>query len=168
MTNQTPILSAIAALAENRVIGLKNQMPWHLPADLKHFRTITSGHPILMGRKTFESIGRPLPNRTNIILTRDKNYQADGCIVVNEVEQALNAANELNASEVFIIGGSEIYQLLLPRVQRLYLTEIHQQFEGDAFFPQLDKSHWHEVSRETHTADEQNPYNYSFVLLERV
>lgn len=168
MSNHIPTLSAIAALSENRVIGLNNQMPWHLPADLKHFRTITSGHPILMGRKTFESIGRPLPNRTNIILTRDTHYQAEGCIVINNPDDALTLVNNINQSEIFIIGGAEIYQLLLPKVTRLYLTEIHHQFQGDTFFPELDKTAWREVSRETHAADELNAYTYSFIVLERI
>src|SRR6188472_2703937 len=121
-TLNKPILSAIVAMAENRVIGKNNQLPWHLPADLKHFKTITTGHPILMGRKTHESIGKPLPNRQNIILTRDSNYVAAGCTVVTSVKAALQKAE---SPEVFIIGGAEIYRQLLPQVQRLYLTIVH-------------------------------------------
>lgn len=166
-----PLLSAIAAMAENRTIGFKNSLPWHLPADLKHFKTLTHEHPILMGRKTFESIGKPLPNRTNIILTRDPTYQAAGCIVVTSLElaiqEALNSHHNTN-NEIFIIGGEEIYRQLLPHVQQLYLTIVHHEFEGDAFFPALNNNEWHEISRETHHADEHHAYNYSFLTLERV
>lgn len=168
MNLKIPVLSAIAAQGENRVIGKDNKMPWHLPADLKHFKTITSGHPVLMGRKTFESIGKPLPNRTNIIMTRDSNYSAPDCIIVNNVETAVSMANELEMDEIFIIGGAEIYRQLLPQIQRVYLTIIHHAFEGDAFFPELNKNEWHEISREKHLADDKNPYDYSFVVLERV
>ncbi len=168
MTHQKPVLSAIAAMAENRVIGLNNRMPWHMPADLKHFKTVTSGHPVLMGRKTFHSIGRPLPNRANIILTRDKQFTAQDCLVVPHPDAALSMALELDQDEVFIIGGAEIYRELLPRVQRLYLTIIHHQFEGDAFFPELNAAEWREVSREKHLADDKNAYDYSFVILERI
>jgi dihydrofolate reductase len=167
MANHKPTLSAIVAMAENRVIGRNNQMPWHLPADLKHFKAITSGHPVLMGRKTFASIGKPLPNRTNIILTRDKQFSAQDCLTVSHPEAALSMATELDQEEIFVIGGAEIYRELLPHVQRLYLTIIHHQFEGDAFFPELNMSDWHEVSRERHSADDKNPFDYSFIVMER-
>lgn len=167
MKQSKPVLSAIAAAAENRVIGKDNKMPWHLPADLKHFKTLTTGHPVLMGRRTFASLGKPLPNRTNIIMTRDANYSAPDCIIVNSVETAVSIANELDMDEIFVIGGAEVYRQLLPQIQRIYLTEIHQQFAGDAFFPELNKDEWHEVSREKHTADENNAYDYSFVVYER-
>nr|AIA18613.1 Dihydrofolate reductase [uncultured bacterium] len=162
-----PILSAIVAMAENRIIGKNNQLPWHLPADLKHFKTITSGHPILMGRKTHESIGKPLPNRLNIILTRDPNYQTTGCTVVTSVESALKEAARHDENELFIIGGAEIYKQLLARIQRLYLTIVHHEVEGDAWFPELNLQEWKEISRVRHEADEANAFAYSFVLLER-
>lgn len=162
---QKPILSAIAAMSENRVIGIENQLPWHLPADLKHFKTLTTGHPILMGRKTYESIGRPLPNRTNIIITRNADFTAPGCVVVTSIEDAITRAAEENAQEIFIIGGAEVYKQLLPHVQRIYLTIVHEQFAGDAFFPELDLKEWKEVERETHAADENNAYSYSFITL---
>lgn len=168
MPHQKPMIAAIAAMAENRVIGLNNSMPWQMPADLKHFKTVTSGHPVIMGRKTFASIGRPLPNRTNIILTRDENFSATNCLVVTQTDQALSLALELDQEEVFIIGGAEIYQHLMPAIQRIYLTIIHHTFEGDAFFPELNLQEWREVSREKHPADEKNNYDYSFVVMERI
>lgn len=161
-----PTLSAIAAMDKNHLIGKNNQLPWHLPADLAHFKAITTGHPILMGRKTHESIGRPLPNRTNIVLTRDAHYQAEGVIVVHTLDEALASCPE--AQELFIIGGAEIYQLAFPRLQKLYLTFIHQAFEGDTYFPAFSAKEWREISREDCPADEKNAYAYSFLLLERV
>lgn len=159
-----PTLSAIVAMSENRVIGINNQLPWRLPADLNHFKTITTGHPIIMGRKTYESIGRPLPNRTNIILTRDHQFNATGCLVAHSLADAIQHAND--SEEIFIIGGAEIYKQCLVDVSRIYLTIVHNQFEGDAYFPALGDE-WREVSRETHEADEKNGYGYSFVRLER-
>ena len=167
-TSKQPILSAIVAMAENRVIGKDNQLPWHLPADLKHFKSITTGHPILMGRKTHESIGRPLPNRVNIILTRNPDYQAAGCTVVTSIETALQHAEQHHASVLFVIGGAEIYRQLLPAIQRIYLTIVHHAIEGDAHFPELNPHEWKEVSREKHAADEANPFAYSFVVFERM
>lgn len=168
MNHQKPIISAIAAMAENRVIGKDNKMPWHLPADLKHFKATTSGHPVVMGRKTYESIGKPLPDRTNIILTRDLQYSAPDCVILNSIETALSMANELDMDEIFIIGGAEVYRQLLPVTQRVYLTIVHHNFDGDAFFPELKADEWQEVSRERHTADDKNKYDYSFVVMERV
>lgn len=167
MILQTPRVSAIVAVAENNVIGQQNQLPWRLPADLKHFKNITTGYPIVMGRKTYESIGKPLPNRLNIILTRDDRFQAEGCVVVSSWEEALIAAQNAKAPEIFIIGGAQIYAQLLPQVQRLYLTKIHQTFDGDTFFPALLPNEWQEISCETHDADNLNPYSYSFITLER-
>lgn len=164
---QKPMLSAIAAMSENRVIGIDNQLPWHLPADLKHFKTLTTGHPILMGRKTYESIGRPLPNRTNIIITRNADFTAPGCVVVTSIDHAMTHAAKENVQEIFIIGGAEVYKQLLPHVQCIYLTIVHEQFEGDAFFPELDVKEWKETARETHAADENNEYSYSFITLSR-
>lgn len=163
-----PTLSAIAAMAENRTIGNKNQLPWHLPADLKHFKTVTSGHPVLMGRKTYDSIGRPLPNRTNIILTRDSHFKAPECVVVSSTDEALSQAKAVGADEIFVIGGATIYRQLMPEIKKLYLTIVHHKFLGDAHFPEFDESEWKEVSRETHEPDSNNPYSYSFILLERI
>ncbi len=160
------LISAIFAMSENRVIGKNNQLPWHLPADLTHFKTITMGKPILMGRKTYESIGKPLPGRCNIVITREKGYHALGCIVVHSIEKALEAAHESN--EIFIIGGALLYQAMLPLTQRLYMTLIHQPFEGDTFFPELNKKEWLEIERIDHPKEAENGYSYSFVMLERI
>lgn len=159
-------LSAICAMSQNRVIGRQNQLPWRLPADLKHFKKITTGHPIILGRKTYESIGRPLPNRCNVVITRDADFQAPGCVVVNSIETALLAVDY--CEEAFVIGGALLYQQLLPKVRRLYLTEIYHDFDGDAFFPELDMSEWQLVSREDHEPDIDNSYAYSFLILERI
>lgn len=156
------IISIIAAVGKNNVIGVDNKLPWKLSADLKRFRTITSGKQVVMGRKTFESIGKPLPNRTNIIITRDKNYKADGCIVVHSAEEALNAAK--GNQEIMIIGGEQIFREFLPKAKRMYLTIIDEKFNGDAYFPEYDKTEWREVSREEH---EDGGLKYAFVDLER-
>jgi dihydrofolate reductase len=163
-----PIISAVVAMAENRVIGKNNQLPWHLPADLKHFKAITTGHPVIMGRKTYLSIGKPLPNRTNIIITRDQTFKAPGCIVTTSIDQAIERASENNIAEIFIIGGAEIYQQLFPRIQRIYITIVHHAFEGDAYFPELNNNAWREINRIKYAADEKNLYDYSFVTLERI
>lgn len=162
-----PIVSAIVAMSENRVIGKNNRLPWHLPSDLKHFKTITTGHPILMGRKTYESIGRPLPNRTNIIITRNSTFQAAGCVVVTSIEEAVQHASSENAAEIFIIGGALVYRQLMPHIQRIYLTIVHHEFEGDAYFPKLNMNEWKESARERHPADTENAYAYSFITLDR-
>ncbi len=160
-------LSAIVAMSENRVIGRHNQLPWHLPADLKHFKTLTSGHTIIMGRKTHEAIGRPLPQRTNIVITTNPHYNANGCIVVHSLEEALNHHAHAEEKEIFIIGGEQIYRQALKHVQRLYLTIVHHDIDGDAFFPEFDMHAWQEVSRVTHPADEQHAFAFSFVQLQR-
>ncbi|HYQ71818.1 MAG TPA: dihydrofolate reductase [Gammaproteobacteria bacterium] len=159
-------ISIIVAMAANGVIGRDNGLPWHLPADLQHFKRITMGKPILMGRRTWESIGRPLPGRTSIVVTRDTGYAAPGCIVVHSVEAGLQAA-EACADEVMVIGGAECYRQVLPLTDTLYLTRIHADFEGDTFFPVLDESEWREVGRSDCAPDEKNPYPYSFIRLER-
>lgn len=159
-------ISAIAAMSENRVIGNDNQLPWHLPADLKYFKKITQGSPILMGRKTYESIGRPLPNRKNIVITRDTGFEAPGCTVVNSIDTAFAMLSE--QEEVFVIGGAMLYQQILPRIQRLYLTIIHHNFSGDAYFPEINLSEWKEVSCEDHAADQENQYAYSFFVYDRI
>jgi dihydrofolate reductase len=158
------MISIIAAIAENGVIGRDNTLPWKLPADLQYFKKITMGHPIIMGRKNHEDIGRPLPGRQNIILTRDSTYQANGCTVVNSVEQAVHAAEQ---EEIFIIGGAEIYRLFLPVADRLYITQIHQEVEGNVYFPKFDLKDWRLVSSEEHLADESNPMDYSFIVYDR-
>lgn len=162
------ILSAIAAMSENYTIGCDNRLPWHLPADLKHFKSLTSGNPILMGRKTFLSIGKPLPNRTNIIITRDPSFKANGCIIANSIEDAISLSGQHATNEVFIIGGADIYSQILSKVTRLYLTIVHHDFDGDAHFPALMPGEWNELTRERHQADIDNPFEYSFVMMERV
>jgi len=160
-------ISLVVAMADNRVIGRDNGLPWHLPADLQHFKRITMGKPILMGRRTWESIGRPLPGRTSIVITRDAGYAAPGCIVVHSVEAALQAAAECG-DEAMVIGGAEFYAQVLPRADTLYLTRIHADFEGDTVFPELDESEWREVERSDREPDGKNPYRYSFIRLDRI
>ena len=158
-------ISIIVAMDDRRVIGNENRLPWRLPADLKHFRAVTMGKPIVMGRKTWESIGRPLPGRTNIVVTRDRDYVAEGCVVVHSIGDALAAASD--HAEVMVIGGGEFYRQVLPQASTLYVTRVHDTFEGDAFFPELDDGQWHEVEREDFDADAENPHAYSFIRLER-
>ncbi|GAB4251578.1 MAG: dihydrofolate reductase [Saprospiraceae bacterium] len=162
------IISAIVARSKNNVIGLGNQIPWYLPADLKYFKKTTLDHHVIMGRKTFESIGRPLPKRTNIVVTRDIYFVASGCVVAHSVEEALELAKRNAEDEAFIIGGSEIYNLCLPYIDRLYLTEVLAEFEGDKFFPAIDLENWKEIKSESFKADEKNEYDYVFKVLEKV
>lgn len=159
-------LSAIVAMASNRVIGKDNALPWHLPADFKHFKSVTMGSPIVMGRKTYESIGRPLPGRRNVVISRDTSYSVEGCDVFHAPEAAIETLS--GEEEVFIIGGATLYSLFLPQVQRLYLTVVQAEFDGDTRFPELDDARWREVAREDHKADDINKYDYSFVTLDRV
>jgi dihydrofolate reductase len=159
-------LSIIVATAANGVIGRDNQLPWHLPADLRHFKQTTMGKPILMGRKTWESIGRPLPGRTNIVITRDTDYAAAGCVVVNSIEAAMEAAG--SQDEIMIIGGAELYRQVLPRTDTIYLTRIHEDFDGDTVFPELSASEWREVERSDQQPDENNPHDYSFIRFDRI
>jgi dihydrofolate reductase len=159
-------IAIVVAMADNRVIGRDNRLPWHLPADLRHFKQVTVGKPVLMGRKTHESIGRPLPERTNIVVTRDRSYEAPGCIVVHSIESALKAAGD--HEEVMVIGGTDFYWQLLPKADRIYLTLVHAEFEGDALFPELDECEWREVERADCAPDEKNPWPYSFIRLERI
>ena len=158
------IISAVVAIAENHAIGKNNQLLWYLPNDLKHFKQITSGHTVIMGRKTYESVGKPLPNRRNIVITR-QNLEIPGCEVVNTVEAALELC--AGEQEVFIIGGAEIYKLALPLTNRIYLTIVHRSFEADAFFPPISLSEWQETAREDFEADEKNNIPYSFITLNR-
>jgi dihydrofolate reductase len=165
-----PPVSLLAAAAANGVIGRDNAMPWHLPEDLAHFKRLTLGHPVIMGRRTYESIvaalGRPLPGRTNIVLTRQPGYAAPGCTVVGSLAAALEATRE--AREVFVIGGAEIYRLALPRADRVYLTRIDAAFEGDAFFPPLDPADWREVGREDHPPAGGRTFGFSFLRYDRL
>lgn len=157
-------VSLIVAMADDGVIGINNQLPWHLPADLKYFKAVTMGKPIIMGRKTFESIGRPLPGRQNIVITRRHDWAAEGITVVQSTEAAVAAA--AGADEVMVIGGAEIYRAMLPLVDQLYVTEVALAVEGDAFFPAIDPAVWRERSREVHAAEADKPA-YAFVTYER-
>lgn len=158
-------ISLIAALARNRVIGVDNRLPWRLPADLRHFRQLTMGKPVLMGRKTFQSIGKPLPGRINIVVSQNPAFQVPGVIVVDSIERGIAAAREHD--ELMVIGGASLYETMLPKAGRMYLTFIHEDFPGDARFVVYDENEWVETAREDHPADEANPCAYSFVTLER-
>jgi len=155
------MITVIAAIAKNNALGKDNQLIWYLPADLKRFKKVTLGHHIIMGRKTFESLGKPLPNRTTIIITRNKNYTQHGCIVVNSLNEAIEAAKE--DENPYILGGAEIYKQALNIADKLDLTFVHQNFEADVFFPEIDFKIWKETSREDFKSDEKNKFNYSFV-----
>ena len=159
-------IALIAAMAENRVIGRANRLPWRLPADLRRFKSVTMGKPVIMGRKTYESIGTPLPGRSNIVVTRDPDYRAPGCQVVHSLEQALEAG--AGHAEVMVIGGAELYRQALGRAERIYLTLVRAEVEGDALFPDIEPQQWRELERESHRADERNQYDYDFVTLQRV
>lgn len=166
MSTNTPLISIIAAMTDDRVIGINNSLPWKLPSDMKWFRQHTLGKPILMGRKTFESFGaRPLPERTNIVVTRDQVYQAEGAVVVHSIDEALQAAGDVD--EIMIIGGASFYQQMLPQARRLYLTRVHAKVAGDAWFPEFDQSQWRQVERIDCEADERNACAHSFIILER-
>jgi len=160
------IIAIIAAMADNRVIGINNQLPWNLPADMQWFRQQTMGKPVLMGRKTFDSIGRPLPKRRNIVVSREPGLVIEGCEVVNSIDAAL--ASCASEAEVMIIGGASFYEQMLPRSGRLYLTLVHTEIEGDAWFPEIDFSQWREVEHIDQPADAANAFPCSFVILERV
>src|SRR5215469_4735852 len=165
MNTAQPLVSLIVAMAQNGVIGRDNALPWRLPADLKRFRAFTLGKPILMGRKTFESIGRPLPERVNVVLTRDRGWFAAGVIVVHSVEHALAQAGA--SAELVAIGGAEIYRLVLPFARRIYLTHVHADVPGDIYFPDFDPTQWADVEYSTHPADDEHAYPVTFVTLER-
>lgn len=165
MPDQKPRISVIAAMAANRVIGQNNRLPWHLPEDLQHFKALTMGHHIVMGRKTYASIGKPLPGRTTVIVTRNMDYAVPGSIAVNSIDAAVAACH--GDSEIFFVGGAEIYAQALPIADRLYLTEIKRDFPGDAFFPAFDPADWREVSREKHVSRDEPPFEYHFVIYDR-
>lgn len=157
------IKSIIAAKSDNNVIGKENDLVWHMPADLKFFKNTTKGHYVIMGRKTFESMHGPLPNRTHIIITRNPDYQVKDCFVVDHIDAAFKIAEEQQQEEVFILGGAEIYRQTMNKADKMYITEIKAEFEGDAFFPKIDLSYWEEHKREEHEADEKNVHPYAFV-----
>lgn len=158
-------ISIIVAIGNNWVIGINNKLPWNLPADMEHFHQLTKGKPVIMGQKTFESIGKPLAGRINIILTLDKNFTPEDCIITHSIEEAIDKAKKYE--EVMIAGGVSIYKQFLPLADRMYLTLIKGDFEGDAYFPEFDWNDWKEVERVEHKADKNNPYPYSFVVLQR-
>ena len=160
-------ISMIVAMAHDRVIGKDNQMPWHLPADLAHFKRVTLGKPVLMGRKTFESIGRPLPGRRNLVISRNPNYQAEGIEVVGSVEAALALLAGSSVEELMVIGGGHLYAEMLPSADCLYLTQIDLAVEGDTRFPAFDDGQWQRIECESHPADEKNPHPYSFETWQR-
>ena len=164
------IISLIAALSRNRVIGKDNDLPWRLPDDMKYFMQTTMGHHVIMGRKNYESLPnkfKPLPNRTNILVTRQVNFIAEGCHVVNSMEKAIEIARTSGESELFIIGGAQIYKQAISLADYLYLTEINALIEGDTFFPEFDRAQWAEVSRKSHSVDERHPFAFDFVIYKR-
>ncbi len=160
------MISLIVAVSANGVIGRGDELPWHLSDDLKRFKQLTLGKPIVMGRKTFESIGRALPGRQNIVLTRQSELAADDCDVVSSIDAAIAAAGD--AGEIVVIGGSEIYKLFLPLAERVYMTRVHIDVDGDARFPELDDEQWQETERENHDADDLNEYEFTTSVLERI
>lgn len=164
------IISLIAALTKNRVIGKNNNLPWHLPDDMKYFMQTTKEHHVIMGRKNYESIPekfRPLPNRTNIVVTRQKNFTAPGCHIVHTLEAGIDMARSEGEKELFIIGGSEIYDLGMAYAEQLYLTEIDTTIEGDTYFPSINKEEWEELSRTHHEADARHAYSFDFVVYKK-
>lgn len=164
-------ISFVVAAADNRCIGINNALPWHLPEDLKFFKRVTMGKPIIMGRKTFESIGKPLPGRTNIVITNNKNYSANGIKVATSLDDALKIAEAITLidgkEEVMVIGGAGVYALCLPRADRLYYTKVHAAVNGDAFFPEVNWKEWKLISQEDYKSSEKNPYDYSFCVYEK-
>ncbi|MDC1464567.1 dihydrofolate reductase [Polaribacter sp.] len=162
------MITVIAAIASNNALGKDNDLIWHLPADLKRFKKVTTGHYILMGRNTYESIGKPLPNRTTIIITRNKNYFKEGCLIANSLEQAIEMSKE--QAQVFIIGGAQIYKETIAKnlAQQLDITLVHKDFEADVYFPEIDPKIWKEVVRENFEADEKNKLDYSFISYQKI
>lgn len=160
------ILSIIVAMDEQGVIGVNGGLPWRLSSDMKHFKNITMGKPIVMGRKTHESIGKALPGRENIVITRDSDYKSEDCIIFTNLDYAIDhCADE---EEVFIIGGAQVYNQAIERADRIYLTEVHTSVEGDTYFLEFDRNHWKETNRESFDADEKNDFSFSFVVLEKI
>ncbi len=161
------MIKILVACDENRVIGKDNQLIWHLPADLKRFKSLTTGHVILMGRKTYESIGKPLPNRTTIVITRQADFQAEGTITAHSVDEAILKAKSLSREDIFIVGGAEIYTLSLALADQILLTQLHDFFDGDAYFPEISAETWEIVARERGLTDEKNPFQYSFITYQK-
>jgi len=157
----------MAAKAKNNVIGKDNDLVWHLPADFKFFKQTTKGHTLIMGRKTFESLGNPLPHRDSWIVTRNKDYSAEGITTFHDLHEAIEAAEKSGLETVFILGGGEIYRQSMQIMDKLIITEVHEDFDGDTFFPEIDMNVWKETSREEHKADEKNKYDFAFVQYER-
>jgi dihydrofolate reductase len=160
------MISYIVAMDKNHVIGRNNELPWHLPADLAYFKKMTMGKPIIMGRKTHESIGRALPGRENIIVTRNKDYQSEGCKVVHSIDEIKQLEKETD-QELSVIGGAELFKELFSVTDRLYITHIYHEFEGDTFFPDINWENWEVVEREMGVKDEKNPYDYEYVVYDR-
>lgn len=158
-------ISIIAAMAANRAIGLENRLPWHLPDDLKRFKALTMDHHIVMGRKTYDSIGKPLPGRSTVIVTRNVDYAVPGCIAVNSIDAALTVS--YGDEEVFFVGGADLYRQALSIANRIYLTEIQRVFDGDAFFPEFDKTQWRETARERHRTEGDNGFEYHYAIYDR-
>ncbi len=163
--NQPPCISIIAAMARNRTIGRENKLPWRLPADLQHFKRLTMGKPMIMGRKTWESLPGLLPGRLHIVVTRNPDHEAPGAKLAHSLEDAIQQAGD--APEIMIVGGANLYVQALPLAQRIYLTEIDLDVEGDAWFPKFDAAQWRETAREEHKADRMNPVDYRFIILEK-
>ena len=163
--NPKQTITLIAAIANNNALGKDNDLIWHLPADLKRFKSTTTGHHIIMGRNTYESIGKPLPNRTSVIITRNPDYTAEGCIIVNSLEEAIKVTE--NDDSPFIIGGAQIYAQALKIANKLDITKVHHSFDADVFFPKIDMNIWQETSRKDFSADEKNKYDYSFLTYEK-
>ncbi len=167
------MISIVVAMNADRVIGKDGQLPWHLPADMRHFRTVTMGHPVIMGRKTYASIGKPLEGRLNIVLTRDASLRAPGCVLVDTPDAALRRARSttdmaIDPKEVMVIGGAAVYEAFLPRAGRMYVTFVYtDEIAGDTWFPEVDFDAWRMTHREDHRADDRNPYDYAFVVYER-
>ncbi len=160
-------IALVAAMAENRVIGSSNCIPWCLPDDLKRFKEVTMGHPVVMGRKTYDSIGHPLPGRRNIVISRQQDLRLEGCDVVSSLGEALELAKKDGGEEVDVIGGGEIYRQALPLADRMYLTVVHGTFAGDTFFPEFSAEEWQEVSKKRHEPDARNPYPFTEYVYER-
>lgn len=161
------IISLIVAAGANNVIGKDSQLPWQLPADMKYFKNTTTGHTVIMGRGTFESLGKPLPNRKNIVVTRQQNFHPEGCTVLNSLEAAISSAKDLGEQEAFIIGGGDIFRQSIVWADRIYLTRIFHEFEGDTFFPEMKSEEWRMISEAKHEANEKNRFSYAFQVFER-
>ena len=161
------MLKILVAFDENRVIGKNNTLIWHLPADLKRFKTLTTGHVIIMGRKTFESIGKPLPNRTSIVISRQADLQIDGAIIAHSVEEAILKAKSITREDIYIVGGAEIYALSLPLADQVLVTQLHDIFEGDAYFPEIPTETFEVTEKERGITDEKNAYQYSYITYTR-